>query len=87
MLLCPAEHFFLKLHRLLIPALLHEGLGLLLPPLNLRWVGDAHLPRGLDQAPMVMLELLMATAPFPAELRRKRSRLSTIQQKAGEGDD
>jgi hypothetical protein len=42
-LFCPGEYFFLKLHRLLITALLHEGLRLLLPLLNLRWLGATAL--------------------------------------------
>jgi hypothetical protein len=58
-LFCPVDHFILKLHRLLIPALLHEGLRLLLPLLNLRWVGATALPTGLGQDLMGTLEPLL----------------------------
>jgi hypothetical protein len=58
-LFCPGEYFFLKLHRLLIPALLDEGLRLLLPLLNLRWVGGTALSTGLGEDLMGTLEPLL----------------------------
>ena len=45
----PGEFFFLNPGRLLIVALLKQGLHLSLPLLNLRWIGAAALSAGLGQ--------------------------------------